>query len=644
MSQAILVVDCGTFATAAAVVVDGQAVPVADPVAGSARWRTLVFVDGERLYAGGAAELRRDQAPDRYSDGLRSALDAGRSVVFGVGRAEPGDVLAGYLSTVRAEAERRCERPVDRLTLTVPPGCRYRDTMLDVAARLGFPDAELVTDAVAAVDGSEFAEGDLVLVCDLGATWTVSLVQVGVRTMGHEVSGERQDVDRLLLAQLGAPDENFVRGLRMRLYEQNLDEVVEPPFRLTRVMLDRCAEPALRWLIASCRAVVARAGVALPEVAGVLLVGGGVLPQTAYWLREGLGRPVLQPSEPEFAVIRGAARWAAGVSARRVRAEPAAWRLEPLTWDVPVTTEGSAARLLRWLVAEGQPYARGAPLAQVRTADDRVFDLTAARAGVLMEHRVTAGTPVRVGDVAALTRASDTTGDGLERRHHMAANGDWILTPDRRLLVECDGDGVRVRTIGEAAVVHELRLPQPGQGNVFFAPSGAMAYVAWDRAGTFNVWDVSAGRLMCTFSESGPPVSVLVNETDWRLLAESGDGMQVGRYRRPVANVWDLGTGARIERLVGDDWRRRRPGYTGRTRGDGFAAETTSPDGRLRASTLQTTASSAAIVVREVRTDREVFRADGVATQVRAAFSADGQHLLANWRQTGTSWADIWQL
>jgi hypothetical protein len=219
-----------------------------------------------------------------------------------------------------------------------------------------------------------------------------------------------------------------------------------------------------------------------------------------------------------------------------------------------------------------------------------------------------------------------------------------VLTPDRRLLVECDVEGVRVRTIGEAAVVHELRLTQPAQGSVFFSPRGELTYVAWDGSGTFTVWDVPAGRLLCTFTESGPPVSVLVNEADWRLLAESGSGMQVGRYRRPVANVWDLGTGARIERLVGDDWRQRRPGYTGRTRGDGFAAETTSPDGRLRASTVQTTANAAAVVVREVGTDRQVFRADGVATEVRAAFSADGQHLLANWRQPGTSWADVWRL
>ncbi len=40
MSRAILVVDCGTFATTAAVVVDEVVVPVVDPVAGTARWRT----------------------------------------------------------------------------------------------------------------------------------------------------------------------------------------------------------------------------------------------------------------------------------------------------------------------------------------------------------------------------------------------------------------------------------------------------------------------------------------------------------------------------------------------------------------------------------------------------------------------------
>lgn len=137
MSRAILVVDCGTFATAAAVVVDESVLPVVDPVTGAARWRTSVFVDGRRLYAGGAADQRRDTAPERYSDTLRTALDTGQPVVFGAGRAEAGEVLAAYLSTVHAEAVR--EWPVDRLALTVPVECRYRETLLAVAGRLGFP-------------------------------------------------------------------------------------------------------------------------------------------------------------------------------------------------------------------------------------------------------------------------------------------------------------------------------------------------------------------------------------------------------------------------------------------------------------------------------------------------------------------------
>jgi hypothetical protein len=679
MSQAILAVDCGTWATAAALVADDRTTPVVDPVTGAARWRTSVYVDGDRLLAGGAAEQRHDAEPGRYADGVRPALDATAPVVFGAGHADPGEVLAGYLTTLRAEAERQSGRPVDRLALAVPPDYGYRDarreTLRGVAARVGFPDVELVSDALAAVADpllpARFAEGDFVLVCDLGVTWAVSLVRVGAGVLGTEISGGRQDVDRMLLDDLretlhgwlrpqldmggdvAARAQHrataFVRAMKVRLCASGADEVTDvpvpgaPPYRLSRAILDRCAGPALRWLLASCRAVAARAGVALPELAGVVLVGGGVLPHAAVWLREGLGRPVHQPPEPELAVIRGAASWAAGGSARRVRAEPPPWRIEPLTWDLPAAD----ARLLRWLVAEGDAYAAGALLAQVRAADDRVFDLTAARAGVMMRHQLAAGDPVRSGDVAATTRASTgslAAGDGLVRRHHLPVTGDWVLTPDRRLLVECGTDGVRVRTIGEAAVVHELRVPQPAQGNVFFSPQGQLAFVAWDGSGTFHVWDVSAGRLLCTFSDSGPPGSVLVNETDWRLLAESGSGVQVGRYRRSVANVWDLGTGARIERLVGDDWRRKRPGYTGRTRGDGFAAETTSPDGRLRASTVQTAANSAAVVVREVRTDREVFRADGAATEVRTAFSADGQHLLANWRQAGTSWADVWQL
>ena len=174
-----------------------------------------------------------------------------------------------------------------------------------------------------------------------------------------------------------------------------------PPYRLTRAGLARFAEPALRWLLAGARAVVARAGRGLGDVAVVALVGGGArLHVAAPILREHLGRPVVIPAEPELSVIRGAARWSARGVARTVPAATPAWHLEPVVWDVP---DGALA-MARWLVAEGEPFRGGDVLARARTPEGRVVDLTATRDGVLVEHRLRPGGAVARGMVAAVAR------------------------------------------------------------------------------------------------------------------------------------------------------------------------------------------------------------------------------------------------
>ncbi|GIJ44871.1 hypothetical protein Val02_17570 [Virgisporangium aliadipatigenens] len=672
MAHSLLVVDCGTWATAAASVLDDRMNVLPDPSTGAPRWPSAVYLEEGNLHVGGAALRRRDHNPAGFAPGVRPALDVGEPVRFGAWQVATDQALAAYLSTVRAEAERRHGLAMDRLALTLPPDYERadprRELVVAAASAAGFPDVELVGAATAAVLDpalEPFEDGAHVLVCDLGATWTVSLLRLrGERadTLATETAGARQDVDELLLGDLRVAlydwlepriedpavlhrARDFVRGLKHRL--RDAEEVVDqlapdaPPFRLTRMDLERSADPGLRWLLASARAVVARAGATLPQLAGVVLVGGGaLLPHVAATLYNGLGVRIHQTAAPELAILRGACRWATG--ARTLAAEPPGWRVEPLSWAVP--EEG--ARLLRWLVEEGRQYRAGDLLAQVRTADDRVFDLTAARGGTLVEQRCGIGAHVRPATVVGTARAAEAD-DTYARRHHLTNTGEWVLTPDHRWLVECVGGGahVRVRTIDDAAVVHELQTDRPLHGHVFFDPAGQLRLVSWDPEGRFYVWDVASGRLLTTFTESGPPVTVLVNEADWRLLAEADGGVRVGRYRRSVATLWDLGTGSKLEKVVGEEWQRRHPGYTGRTRVDGFRTETVSPDGRLRVSTDQVGSHTAAVSLIEVKNERELFRVDsGVAQRVRAAFSADGRHLLANWQSEGSSWVDVWQI
>ncbi|BCJ73513.1 hypothetical protein CS0771_30570 [Catellatospora sp. IY07-71] len=682
MAQHLLVVDFGTHQTTAALVAGTQVHPVPCPVTGALSRPSAVCLDGESLLVGTAAVRRRETLPRWFATGVRQALDTGEPVRLGDRQHSAEEVLAAYLHVLRLETEHRFGVPVERLALTVPayyePQDRRREALLAVATEAGFPDAELVGDAAAAVldpyTHGDQPDGALVLVCDLGAAWTVSLARVHgerVEVLAHETSGSGQDFDLLLvndlraalhgwltpalqaggdtglLARYAAGD--FVRSVKHRLSEST--EVVDritptaPPYRLDRAGLDRLAEPALRWLAASCRAVVARAGFSLPDVTGVLLVGGASrLPAARAVLRAELGRPVRHPTEPEHAVIRGAARWAGRRTARQVPANTATWRMEPLSWDLP----DGRARLVRWLVEPGGQYTAGATLAQVRTADDRVYDLTAQRDGILMERRAEPGAYLTSDTIAAMSRSAKLLGgDRAARRHRMQVAGDWLLTPDHELLVECERTGayVRTRAIDNGAVVNEIRprrRDEDCQGQVFVAPGGRLALVSWTPDGHFSVWDVASGELTSSFkaAANNRPVKVLVHEGQWRLIAEADRKVHVGRYVRDVATLWDLSSGTVVEEMVGEDLFRRYAGFTDRSPHDGFAPQCDSPDGRLRAGV-----AGSAVWLHEAGTDEEVFRTDiGEASSVRTAFSADGHHLLARWQTPDTTCVDIWQV
>lgn len=649
MTRPVLVVDFGTSGTSAAVVAGRQVGLVKEPLTGALRWPS---------------------APGPVGPGERQA--------------SAPDLLATGLPGIRAEAERLHGGLVERLALAVPASYRVadprREMMISAATAAGFPDVELVSDSVAAVldPRAEVAlpDGSLVLVCDLGATWSASLLRVdGDRTtqLGQETSTGGRDIDTLLISNLRATLHNwiepllgadgdagarayheaadFVRRLKHRLSDvESVTELLRPdapPYRLNRTELGRFTEPALRWLVASCRAVLARTGVSLSDVVAVMLVGGAArLPSASATIQSGLGCPVLQAADPELAVIRGAARWAAGNGDRRLSADPPRWRAEPLSWRIP----DGEARLVRWLVGEGQSYPAGALLAQVRTADDLVYDLTADREGVLLEHRVHAGAVVGSAAVTAMTRSALAVADDRPaKRLQLRGTGDWLLTPDRTHLVECAANGawVKVRALPTGSVVGELHPPAPAEpygGRVFVSPLGHLTLVSWDAAGEFFVFDIASGTPLATFRDAGRPAMVLVNEAYWRLVAETGRTVQVGRYRREVATMWDLDTGTVIQELGGDDLQHRHPGYAARSAADAFATEMGSPDGRLHAATTQN-GGEATLELYDAHTGRELFRAtEPTARWVRTAFSADGAYLLAHWRSDDTSWVDVWEV
>ena len=682
MGEPILVVDFGAWRTSAAVITDSSTFLVKEPTTGSHRWPSTALLEGGGLLIGDSARHRRDEMIRYYVDGIRPTVDAGAVVRLGERQFSGEELLSAYLSGIRGEAERQAGGTrIARLALVVPAGYAGQEVrnqrMVTVATEAGYPDVELVSDAVAAALDPALGdparpEGALVLVCDLGLSWSVTLCQIrdGQPTpIGQEQSAAGTDLDALLVRDLRAtmPEllepalaaggeqaalANFeaadlVRRLKHRLADRDeVQERVGPtgePYRLTAADVRRCADPALRWLAASARAVVARAGANLREITEVILVGGAArIPSARAMLEDGLCHPVSLPGEPDLAVVRGAAAWAGQLRQSRViTGELPLWRIEPLSWEVP----GGQGRVVRWLVDEGQSFTTGALLVQVRTAAGRVFDLAANNEGILLERRVAAGALLHSTTVVATARsAAMVAGDRLAKRHQLQVSGEWLLTPDRNFLVECaeDGGHVKVRSIDTGAVVAQLRPDRgtTGRGRVYLSPAGSLTLVVWQENGQFTVWDVATGQLLAAFREAARPRTVLVNEARWRLVAEVDKQVQVGRYRRDVVNVWDLSTGSRVDEQADAQY----SGYGDRSTSDSFAIQMSSPDGRLRAATTAGP-TGASLALLEAGSEREIFRTDSAGARwVRTAFSGDGQYLLATWKSAELSWVDVWRI
>ena len=700
MADPVLAVDLGATTTAAALVIGERAVLVPDPVSGEPVWPSLLGVEGGLYLAGAAAELVRRIAPEHCVDGPRRALDADTTIPLGDATIAPVTALAAYLSSVRVEAARVGGAPIDRLTVTVPATYgvpdRRRDIMVSAGELAGFADVELIIDAVAAAADARSAgvvpDGSVVLVCDLGETWTSALVHLDGSEpvqLAQETAPAGRELDAMLLDDLRVQTRDWIEprlavpgrpGVLarqaamdlLRRVRHGLDDAPEvterlgddgPYYTLSRAWLARLAEPGLRWAVASCRSLIARTSVrygsalggparpgtglgasGLTDVAAVILVGRGAkLPGADEILRTGLEPPVLRPVDPDLAAVRGAVAWAGSAPARRIVAEHPKWRLEHLSWPVPT----GRGRLVRWSVAEGESYGRGAVVAQVRTADDLVFDLTAPSGGTLLPPLARAGEIVGPTVLVRSKRpASCLDGDPPEKRQELTAAGEWLLTPDRTLLVECAAGArhVRLWSIPDGAVVGGFQPTfeeAPQQGHIFVSPDGRPQLVAWSAAGAFSVWDVLSGRRLVTFRESNQPQAVTVNEESWRLSVEAEDGGSAGRYRRSVATVWDLSTGQRLEKT---DAGRRFPGYRDRSAVDGFGEHAVSPDGELHAVPVRT-AVGAGVALQASRNDQEVFRAEHPASlRIRMAFTPDGRFLLTNWDSDQRSQVDVWEL
>ena len=442
----VLVVDFGTTSSAAIVVAGEEARPVPEPVTGAATWPSAVFWDGQQMLVGTLAERRKRSEPESYAAEFKRGLAADTSVVLGRRRFRPVEQVVALLAALRAEAERLHGGPIARALVTVPasyvPGDPRRARMLAAAEAAGLETVELLPEPVAAafapLAGPPFTPGDLVLVYDLGGgTFDTAVLRIGERW--HEVLGHAalddcggRDIDALLAGRIHAEGEAWLApllsstaasptdpaalrlGMAVTDFAQRLKHQLSdapavedfflpnaPAYRLGRADLGALAAPLLGRTVACCTDLLARVGVSPHQVAAVLTVGGGSrMPAVAELLQQTLRLPLRTADEPDLATVRGAARWLPQSGPRRVTAATSPEPSVPLSFAIP----GGTAHLLRWLIAPGQAYVAGVPLARVRLPSGAVWDLTARVSGTLDRLLAAPGSEIATHDWLALAR------------------------------------------------------------------------------------------------------------------------------------------------------------------------------------------------------------------------------------------------
>jgi molecular chaperone DnaK len=415
-----IVIDVGAGAIRAAVVAAGGSWLVTEPTTGLACWPAAAHWDGEQLRVGTPAERAHGTDPDGYWSELTRCLTIDAAVPHGQRAFRPIDMLTALLRAVVAEAQRRSGATIDRALLTVPakhrPGDRHRARLIAAAEAAGLGIVELLPEPVAAAGLIEAAPpGALVLVCDLGAgSFDATLLQLGAEPeiLGADtIDGAGRDLDALLeehiyrdaqpwlgplladaaqqpgvpaATRLGIAFTDFARRLKHRLTDapvaQDLMLPSTPVYVLSRDELAGAVSPLLDRLVACCERLLYRYGAKPGDLAAVALAGGGArLPAVAARLAQALGQPPYRLAEPELMVLSGAVRWLTRRGRPVVAPEPLPAGTAPLAFAIP----SGRGRLVRWLVAAGEPYTAGSVLARVRLPNGALWDLIAAEPGRL---------------------------------------------------------------------------------------------------------------------------------------------------------------------------------------------------------------------------------------------------------------------
>jgi Hsp70 protein len=433
--EPILVIDFGTVYSSAALVLGDQVELIHEPSSGLLAWPSAVLVDGADILTGSSAERRKVVRASFYRSEIKRYLSRGESLGIGGADYPPESLVSAVLAAFRSVADQVNGAPVGHAVLTKPadylPGDPRNDRMISAGQAAGFSVVELLPEPAAAAysapAGAEFAPGSAVLVYDWGGgTFDAALVQV--LAGGSEILASDglpycggADIDaavaRYLCERDPALGSLFASGEKGRIAVLDLAdrlkrEVSERPDSLQEAMgveaslsvadFEKIAQPFVERTVACCRELLAAAGYGEAGLDAVFITGGcSRIPLVGRVLRAEFG---LEPSfarDPELAVVRGAARWAAQGESRSglpLGPEPG---LIPLRWFIP----GGSGEVADWLVAENDAYQENATLARVRLLDGTLWSLNAAVASVLRVQHARTGTRVASGDWLASTNS-----------------------------------------------------------------------------------------------------------------------------------------------------------------------------------------------------------------------------------------------
>ncbi|TQL74728.1 Hsp70 protein [Stackebrandtia endophytica] len=431
----------------------------------SALLASAVHSDGAgRLSTGNDAVRAGRSNPSGFEPHPKRRIDDGE-VLLGASTHPVAELIAATLSTVRVEAERVSNGPIDELVMTIPAGWATprRSVLAEAASLAELPEPTFVPEPVAAA--SYFAtraqapipDGGTAVVYDLGAgTFDVTVVrrtgtdfevlavnglddlggidldQVLIELIGASLNHERRDVWRRLLAPADATAMRArhelwrdVRDAREALSRQpNADiylPLVDHQVHINREEFEQHAAVVLGPTITTMMRAVGDSGIPPADLAGVLLVGGASrTPLIATLVHRAVTIAPTTVEQPELVVADGGL-CAAPIDQPSATAPPRPTDSRPERPRVPLPSE--VARIIGSVMQEEVALAteqgRGPGLSAAVSLLARI-DPTAAIDRLLSMEDVYSFSnvfDVLSGDVSAITDALDQVPEDHPLRH-----------------------------------------------------------------------------------------------------------------------------------------------------------------------------------------------------------------------------------